>query len=1390
MRPWSVRILGSRGVSGAGVLLDDQHILTCAHVVGQHEPEPFAVDFPAIAGGGVLRAEVIEGGWFPVEADERGDVAIARLLDPLQPGAAPAPLGRRAARDTPVRIYGYPQGIDTGVWATARLDEAAGPGAEWVQLEAAQVTGHRIEQGFSGAGVEADGKVIGIVVAEDSAAEAKVAWMLPLATIAALWPQLNALLPGSLELDPAFVQHFEPRSRGVQRTSQRGWFFTGRTAALTELAAWLASDDDTSRVVTGSPGSGKSAVLSRLVVCSDPALRALLPAADLAKAAPQTLPPVGSIDVAVHATGKTTEQVAAQIAAALDLNVAPALLPAVLAERDEPVTIAIDALDEAAFREDLVLKLVQPLVAEGVRLLLGARRDLLPLLRTGIVHLDLDDEAYFEVSDIAAYVSAYLREAPAGPRRPNPYLGSASDLPEMIGTAVAHSAAGNFLIAQLVALELVSRAQPVEPLRRDWDAFPSRVGDAMRIYLEAVGASVPGGYRWVRDLLAPLAYAEGTDLGDQLWADLATELGGDDYDKGDLHRLRADTGAAALLTTSGTGWRLFHQALAEYLREELGRGGVTEYEAHRTIAARLLAEVPGGEAERRWWEAAPYVLTNLGRHAVSGGLLEDLVLDPGFLLWGDQDRQLPLLGRVHRPAARAAADCYLLAAHEIGASGTAEDAATVLRITAQLRGADEFAARIARLHPEGWSVAWRDWRPSITHRVLLGHRGSVAAVALGTAHGRAVAVTGGRDGVTVVWDLETGAVLHPLAQTAGPTWRSLRITALAAGDGVAVVGDNTGRAELWDLETGRSIRVITEEYSGIEGVALSGDGVTVVTAGWVDGSAVVRVWDAATGAALRTLTGHDGAVTEVALVESGGRTVVIGGGGGTDVGALHAWDLETGRHLRRIGKAPRSQQEGGWLRTLSAVQVDGRALVLTAETVGSLDDGLVRIWDVESGRLLRGFPNEPKPSLWSMAAGWSGGRLLAVTAGDIDGAVQLWDALTGQFLGDLAGHTQKVEATALGELNGRSVAVTGDIGATVRVWDLDVDPGRHGPQPEVSQVRTGTVAGRAVLVTAEVSTIAVRDPDTGEIVRELRGHPTRVRAISLCEVDGRASAVSTGSYGDGLAHVWDLETGRLLHRLDGGGTSLGPLVTGVLGDQVVAATVNGDTDGERSGEVRVWDVATGARLHLLACGAYGADALALGTAGGRQILVTGSGRDATVRVWDLETGQLIRTMAGNRNYIRTVTVTELAGRPVLVTGGGDVCLWDLTDGTKLSTFGNHRTLMTCVNFGEFEGRLIAVTVSIGDDRRIALWSVPDGAFLGDYEGTAGWVGFADLVTLHGSPTIVAPDEDGAVHLWELKTGAVTRLTFGSKVHDVVVADDDLIVAANAGLTRLSYTTMS
>jgi hypothetical protein len=78
--------------------------------------------------------------------------------------------------------------------------------------------------------------------------------------------------------------HFQTFGRGLTRSGLRqGWYFTGRRRALCELAAWIDDPDDRrARLVTGEPGSGKSAVLGRLVTLAHVALRSGVPAEELA----------------------------------------------------------------------------------------------------------------------------------------------------------------------------------------------------------------------------------------------------------------------------------------------------------------------------------------------------------------------------------------------------------------------------------------------------------------------------------------------------------------------------------------------------------------------------------------------------------------------------------------------------------------------------------------------------------------------------------------------------------------------------------------------------------------------------------------------------------------------------------------------------------------------------------------------------------------------------------------------------------------------------------------------------------------------------------------------------------------------------------------------------
>lgn len=198
--PWQVRIRDEAGrVAGAGVLISTRHVLTCAHVVDRQAAESgraapdrvtVPVDLPDMPGCGPFDARVTAGGWFPVGGHGEGDVVVLEF-DHDVAGVRPARLSAPSSyMDRHVSVLGYPNDPPYGVWAEARLRGRNGP--RWVQLDALGVTGQRIAKGFSGAGVvdSGSGDVLGIIVTELTDPAAKVAWMLPVETIASLWAPL------------------------------------------------------------------------------------------------------------------------------------------------------------------------------------------------------------------------------------------------------------------------------------------------------------------------------------------------------------------------------------------------------------------------------------------------------------------------------------------------------------------------------------------------------------------------------------------------------------------------------------------------------------------------------------------------------------------------------------------------------------------------------------------------------------------------------------------------------------------------------------------------------------------------------------------------------------------------------------------------------------------------------------------------------------------------------------------------------------------------------------------------------------------------------------------------------------------------------------------------
>lgn len=165
--PWRVGVDGLR--RGAGVLLDERHVLTCAHVVGNADDQVTvrsAVCHPEWR----ITAGVARGSWVRRREDTlRGDVTLL-VLDEPAPCDGCATLWLAPISGGMVRAHGFPGAAPYGISADAELGGGGGREGEFGLLNRVSAERQWIEPGFSGAGVlkldgDHRGHVIGIVVA-------------------------------------------------------------------------------------------------------------------------------------------------------------------------------------------------------------------------------------------------------------------------------------------------------------------------------------------------------------------------------------------------------------------------------------------------------------------------------------------------------------------------------------------------------------------------------------------------------------------------------------------------------------------------------------------------------------------------------------------------------------------------------------------------------------------------------------------------------------------------------------------------------------------------------------------------------------------------------------------------------------------------------------------------------------------------------------------------------------------------------------------------------------------------------------------------------------------------------------------------------------------------
>jgi hypothetical protein len=557
-------------------------------------------------------------------------------------------------------------------------------------------------------------------------------------------------------------EHVLPRAQGLDTaTGQEDlWLFTGRHQALREACDWLRSlSGPATMVITGDPGSGKSAVLARLFVLADRKLRRRVP--HLHTLPEATLPPDQSITRFIHARGLTSDELMAGLCEACDVEetTSPGQLLASLTGRGTPIVVIVDAVDEAISHrteqasglfpvvDQTLAPLIRAIGRTPLRLLLGTRRNLLPALGQPTTLVDLDTDRYADPDSVRRYARSCLiqladdslyRHQPAG------YLDAVAD-------AIAHAAGNSFLVALITARSLALRPDLVDPNDPVWRAALPRVAaDAMRADLDG---RLDRHADRARDLLLPLAYAQGSGLlWEDLWPTLARALTGSRYTSDDIDWLVDNAGYYVVESTTDNGrrstYRLYPEALAAHVR-----AGRTDQAAdHATIVDTLTnhtGRLPDGQPD--WPRAHPYTLANLATHAAGTDRLDPLVTDPRYLLTAGRAPLLAALPSTATPEGRAAADAYRRAAARLRTC-PAHHRPAYLQLTARCARAPHLADAItASGLPLTWTTDWASWRLQPPHHALTGHTGEVNAVAVGQLDGRTVVVSGAADRTVRVW---------------------------------------------------------------------------------------------------------------------------------------------------------------------------------------------------------------------------------------------------------------------------------------------------------------------------------------------------------------------------------------------------------------------------------------------------------------------------------------------------------------------------------------------------------------------------------------------------------------------------------------------------------------
>jgi WD40 repeat protein len=299
-------------------------------------------------------------------------------------------------------------------------------------------------------------------------------------------------------------------------------------------------------------------------------------------------------------------------------------------------------------------------------------------------------------------------------------------------------------------------------------------------------------------------------------------------------------------------------------------------------------------------------------------------------------------------------------------------------------------------------------------------------------------------------------------------------------------------------------------------------------------------------------------------------------------------------------------------------QIEGMEIAPDGKTLASvhgLEPYMLRMWDIESGQVVRVLQNNQANGAVAhieIAFNPDGGIL--AMGGD------LWDLATGE----------------------RMTAVEQTISAKTSCWSSDV-----AFAPKGFTLATGCFDGQLDLWAM---------PE-GVHVKRIAGYTSWVEGLAYSPGGDRLAAI----YGvpDYLVQVWQLPEGKPAFTLEGGHFTR---VT-YSADGSTLATVRADPEydqyGWPAGFVEIWDAADGELIRKLEV----RDAVSIAFSPDGRLLAAGS-LDGTLRLWQAEDGKLLMETKAHYASIERLAFTPDGSRLVCGSYDGTISVWGIPDASS------------------------------------------------------------------------------------------------------------------------------